>query len=529
MGSKLVRVITFIVVLVLIQNLFLIACKKGTSEVTSFKNQTISSTQKKITSLKATKSATAKSTTILDASGNVIDDDNGEIESPIFDHTEGDTEGQVEEEKIDLGGRTITIKSRWLLQSDGGGCEGVWGEEEKKLVMESVYNAEQKYNFKLKVIPYASLGNLDFAPVSWLAAYTAGIQPPEHAMQNAFDITWFPYITNGVIMPLDDIIDFNNDPLWSQSNISGGAKFNNKHWGLLNIKSGKHIGEVGSCIITNKTLLEREGIPDLYETYCINKTWNYDNFLSVALKIARDINGDGVVDQLGVTFDRQNGISYILASNGARTIEYIDGKYIYGLETKEAIRALQFFTDLQFYYKVGSSENTIGAAYLKFYNGAVGMWLTDAYIIRNIILSSSKDFANENYNLIPLPMGPDVSDYQTMYLSPVITYFPSNLNDAEDIVKAIAYMLGEGIKNYSKDIWSDAQYYTGKNLEIYENLGGKMKWFPITQIGYLKGSALTSYNSFANGQKFVTQFIDETRLIQQQIIDDYLNIPLGLK
>ena len=74
---------------------------------------------------------------------------------------------------------------------------------------------------------------------------------------------------------------------------------------------------VGSMVtFYNKTLIDREGLPDPYALYKENK-WTWERCDEIVRKATKDTNGDGEIDQFGIY--RVRPFAMMVANGGATT------------------------------------------------------------------------------------------------------------------------------------------------------------------------------------------------------------------
>lgn len=142
----------------------------------------------------------------------------------------------------------------------------------------------------------------------------------------------------------------------------------------------------------NKELFKQEGLafPD--------KTWDWDDYLQAAIKLTKDADNNGIIDQYGCVIDFW----------GARLYPWIwqnNGKLFNADRTKclvdhtPAVEAVQFLVNLQYEYKV--TPRTLPQEYKSnvemFSMGKIGMFISGAWEIQNL-RSSHLD-----WDIAPLP------------------------------------------------------------------------------------------------------------------------------
>ncbi|HBQ64898.1 MAG TPA: hypothetical protein DD727_08300 [Clostridiales bacterium] len=524
-----VRILTLVIALMICLTQ-MTGCNKNKNTTTS--RITTSSPAK--SSFTASAARTAGSSSKIESTrgseGNLSQSEGADI--PAEDNLAGDETGDSlsDEEKIDLNGMTIKIASDWLATNEEDDF-GTWpNPEEKKLIINSIKNAEEKYNCKIEVhkwgVHYTEDMEKRFA--DWIPTVIAGLPTKE----DAFEITWpsvmrnYGLISGNILTPLDDYLDFKNDPRFNTGLVESASFFRGKHWGIFGPKGGLNYGYVGSCVIYNNDIMEKNGIPDLQDTYYQNKTWDWNQFLETAKRLTIDFNGDGTTDQWGLDMSRNEGIVGILASNGALPVKWNEsaGIYEFGFTQMNAVRALQFATDLSFIYKVTDIARTANAGVTYYQKGLAGMLIANSVIPWNA--AHMQNFSKLNNKLMPLPLGPDVQDYQTQYWSARVILFPSNLKDPKGVIRAVADAVA--VWDARRDSYLDPEIFktsvlgwTGKDREIYlgfcKNIKFDYQRFAIQNI------YSTQLLDVALGKIPVGTFVDTIKAPATAVINDIFN------
>jgi hypothetical protein len=372
------------------------------------KTTSVSATSQKTITSETTKaaetSATAKNDAaaeITDAAENTPEEDMGIIsvgdielsdsKSSLIEY--GVIPADANEEIIDLKGITIT--------------KAIWDESAKYLdnstlfpdytiMYRKIKGLEEKYNFKFEYVMVQ--GGINAYPQSIISQTMAGIKPADIIKSKS---QWsFPgFVNQKIILPLNDYINF-EAPIIKNSAMYSGTFWNNKNYGIYWSPRGGTI----NCLY-NKDLLDREGQPDILELV-ENNQWTWEAFQNIAINCTRDINGDGITDQWGITNVGNWGFTeQMIYSNGGSAIIINDkGEAVVNLHDPKVMRSLQFASDLVFIHKVykTDSKKTI------YTNGSCAMSIATA--------TNNTAILNQGVNsyVVPLPMGPDVSTYQNV-------------------------------------------------------------------------------------------------------------------
>lgn len=113
-----------------------------------------------------------------------------------------------------------------------------------------------------------------------------------------------------------------------------------------------------SFVVFNRDLIEAEGLEDPYELYA-NGEWTFEKMTEMARKATRDTDGDGIVDQWGLSdTDPKN---FIYAYGGAITRRDADGRVYYAMDEPEAVAGLRQWVDWVKVEQIASGgENEFG-------------------------------------------------------------------------------------------------------------------------------------------------------------------------
>ncbi len=334
----------------------------------------------------AEKSGESISSGTWDTETNTTQTDNDMATEIIAD---GDDKQTVtEDEKIDLQGKTITLTHYSATKLPRG--EGL-DDFNVSFYALRAKEAEELYNCKIqyKVETSSATTYMNFI----INQSLAGIKYADIAGGNS-SATYLPLLTKNLLEPLDEYIDFENSIMRANR-----IMYDNTLWkGRRYYIATAYVFGIGG-LWYNRDILSREGQPDILDLI-ESKTWTWNSFLNIALNCTRDLNGDGIIDQWGVSAaDNYNLMQRMFYSNNVQPVEYKNDRFEFSLDTIAAQRTLQFISDLAFQHKV------VKTGQKNYENGYIAMFLTSVYG-NNVNLDRGM-----NSVVSPLPLGPDISEY----------------------------------------------------------------------------------------------------------------------
>lgn len=443
--------------------------KTATAAITTAKGASLSSTALK----NSTGSGTA-TPVVRDSKTDNEGDDDAAVGSETGDDDEDDGSTkqpvQVEEKLYDLKGREIKvmIMQETLIPREEPGNEG--GTTLYNLVKETErkFNCKFIYEMGTASVYYQQVINSTLAGVYYCDMFRG----TQSAITPAFEI-------QGVILPINDYINCDTDA-WKQRPLIKGIKNPNKVYGISRITPIN-----GNGVFYNLDMLSREGIPDLHE-YADKGNWTYDTLVDVALRLTKDFNGDGVIDQYGLGSENLTQYAFtLLRGNLISAIEYDNatGKYYYNLTNPKALRPLQLFSELFNTYKV-SSTTVINLK--SFRDGKAAMYLYNASAGIGHIKAGFT-----NFGFVVLPAGPDNpgNDYMQS-MTGNFYFFPTTIPNPEETLAACVY---------ANMVWDESKPYHITDDDVYTTEVKRMFYRDIDYtryVEYLKTHRL--YNDYVD-------------------------------
>ena len=284
---------------------------------------------------------------------------------------------------------------------------------------------------------------------------------------------------SGYIVALDDIDGLNiNDSRW----ISGYTRlteFNGKHYGVNFMRPA----EARVCLVYNRDLLKKFGVTEDPQQLVKDNKWTFDKFAEMAKACTRDTNGDGITDTYGIYTRLPNlfGMSMI-AANGGKLVTMENGIAKESFTDNKVLTALNFVNKLvneDKSFKIATEANSAASISSKeiaahFANGEATFIYCESWVLNQAIKPVSGDI---DYAILPLPMGPDASDYVSPAENARNFCISSTNKDVEKtviimnaIAKAVAEY-GEGDDWWKYDVEADYfQMGDTESVEIYMSL-----------------------------------------------------------
>ena len=291
--------------------------------------------------------------------------------------------GVVSPDKIDFGGAVITIV--------GGVDANHFGDDTAKAGR--LQEAMELFN----------IGGFEFRYRPSVDVSMARIMTGE-ATHDIIHRDWrdeyFTMAAFGMLVPLNEILPPEYfDYLYPTDNLI--------HTQILAIRDniysfGHHYGNNWrpTAMVYNKSMLEREGQPDIYDLWK-NGVWTWEDAEQIAINVTRDTNGDGEIDQWGFAWRR---IDYAIYMNNARFIKIEpDGRYRYGWADEEAIWV---FDKIAEWYREGYIVPSDLDGANRIQHGTVAMQFGSDH--------AENGGAANNGDIIvyaPIPMGPHTDHY----------------------------------------------------------------------------------------------------------------------
>ena len=378
------------------------------------------------------------------------------------------------------------------------------------MILNNIKEAEEKYNCEIEI--KSSAAGAQFY-TNMLNTVMAGLYFADISILQVVNVVP-KFINNNIILPLDEYIDFNSDLISRVT--QQGSLWKGKYYGFRESAPG-----FSYFMLYNRDIFAREGLPDAFELQQRGE-WTWENFLDIAQRATKDTDGDGIVDQWGVDDLKSstNVLWHILTSNKADFVREENGAMVYGLDTPEAIQALQFWSDLINVYKVFPQTSATGNLY---YQGKASMAFVNIWAYK-------KDQLPSGSGLILYPKGPAANEYNLVTGG---TWFaiPSTTKDPEIVAKIMVDVLCTW--DETKSMYLDPMEAAMQNIQALVFRPEDFETYKLAMENpvYMKSQAYSNiytlqteiFNRVVNGNEPMATVLDSIKPKGQAIIAEYEN------
>ncbi|NLL87670.1 MAG: extracellular solute-binding protein [Firmicutes bacterium] len=282
--------------------------------------------------------------------------------------------------EIDFGGATVTFVMHWdgIAQFEEGGARAGMLQEAMELFNIGGYE-------KL-VVGWGDVGD------TALGRFLAG-ESHEDLWRVPFAYYW-SLVSKGALFPVNEILPpeyFENLP-----KITRDRNYELAYNGQMFFFSAG-VDDYGHAtfIVFNKDLMEAEGLEDPYELLARGE-WTFEKVTEMARKATRDTDGDGIIDQWGLSDVDPKNLVY--AYGGAVTRRHENGNIYWALDEPESVLGLRQWVDWRKIDQIANGgENEFGT-------GQIAMAFLPFYAI-----SSHVDWPF-THGIMPYPQGPHTDE-----------------------------------------------------------------------------------------------------------------------
>lgn len=361
-----------------------------------------------------------------------------------------------EEPDYDFGGRVIRSVAYWNRRPQEGASE-----IDDKLLAR-IAELEEKWNFKFEWIEVPHGEYVETLTSTTLAG------DPVAELAYIWSHYFFPgFVTSGIAYPVSDlgVFDF-SESKWDPAKVEVGT-----------VGGKQYSVEAGRCwprsiVIWNKTLFEREGLPNLYELEK-NGEWTWEKLLEIAKQATKDLDGDGQIDQWGITGSQ---IVYnFIYSNGAEVVKKTDNGVEFALNDPKAYEALEFYQKVNAAKVIrpwmeGDNWDTYATT---FRDGQVAMCIAEFWVV-NSYLSDGK--MKDEYGIIYFPKGPQATEHVAYGYEETIDIMLGTVKNPKDVAIIWDAITDVYLEEESPGYWRDffeQRVNDSESMQVIENILNK--------------------------------------------------------
>lgn len=203
------------------------------------------------------------------------------------------------------------------------------------------------------------------------------------------------------------------------------------HWRYKGGLYGMPLRGEAVALFYNRDMFTTLGLEDPNALY--NRgDWSWNGLLSNARKMTRDMDGDGTLDQWGMsalysgTLDR--GYALFPALNGVAFLNEERTKT--NIDSEAAIRGYEFMVDLAWTYKVTAPRDNFIEGMVGF-DSSGGSWRVQSY---------SDQITTFQWGVVPWPQGPAGKDKYSTIVAPLALGIPIQTKHLEEAWSLVTFL-----------------------------------------------------------------------------------------
>ncbi len=390
--------------------------------------------------------------------------------------------GVLSPEEVDFGGATVTI-IRGALPTDE----------------DRVARAEELFNVKFDTLRLESADQIMARIMAGDSKYDIIRAPHREG--------YFALVSSGMLWPAGDYLpdEFYESLPNTDRYIIEKLKYEGKRYGI-----GVHQDVVNDTMMImsyNKDLIELYGLEDPYELW-LDGQWTYDKLEEMATIITQDTDGDGLIDQRGITdINNYYGFIRFAPSNGAELAVQEDGRWVFAYNRENAIEAFNTILRWRELGIMGDGD----------YNAGKVGFVVHTHLGGN----RHAQAAGINFGLVPMPRGPHAERHYYPAFDFFMMYLPVNAENPEALVALANYLYRPGDRMETLDQmvsdWMTTQEHYRMYITATEEWRGEGDVFQNTDLWGIAG---TPINQVLAGEKGAAAAMDEIAGEAQAFLDD---------
>jgi multiple sugar transport system substrate-binding protein len=402
----------------------------------------------------------------------------------------------------DFGGETVTIISWTSERMETLYFQGYLP------VLDRVAEAEELFNCKIEFMQTREIPEVNFNRL----LSGESVNDLWH-VQNK--IGYWELVSANALYPVHDLLGDEYYEMLPPSlmAVEEAFKYQGKYWGLGPVEWRPIYGYQNDMkfVAYNKTLIEREGLPDPYELYLAGE-WTWDAATDLAVRATQDTDGDGEIDVWGIV---GAGATDLAVANGA-TMTAVDetGRVVFVADDPKYIEALEqttlWWTELGVQMPTYSSGD-LGSA---FRNGRAAM----NFGISAFNLPELLENMTDEWGLVPFPMGPSTDRHHWTVQALNTTVIPANAADPEALAALRAFLWRE--EDISINDFLAAHVNSQEAADVLLTANREWEGQASRLFETFLGDFTTYEREVQQGQRSATAAMAEIKPIIQANLDD---------
>lgn len=411
---------------------------------------------------------------------------------------------------IDLGGRQLVFAYNWDMVPTTSDAEldSKTTTEEQIGKLANLKRVEKKYNCKIKYI------NIPYDQISKKLTTSVMAGTPVADTINLSPTQVYTAVLGNELLPLKDNVPDNSD-IFHDKKVLYPVSYLGKEYGMAET----NVGISGIYIAFNREIIKKLGMdaPDvLYQ----KGQWTWDNFLKLARAATKDTNGDGKIDQYGLSGTPGRLAPLFVASNDGYLLNEADQKS--GLTDPKSIEAFDFLNKIYNVEKAGyiaaNDPDDYNSNDYSFKNGNIAMFYCEDWM-----LPTTNPKLSFKVGCAPAPKGPSNKSDSLYFKAESSVCIPKGVKDPKIVAQVFEEVINWCGADFSKKTdgttqWLESMWPTEDDVNLsidISNKCGKVDYFSAIP-DYPLGNVL---DAFLKNGKTPAQAIEQNKQIAQSKID----------
>lgn len=414
----------------------------------------------------------------------------------------------------DLGGRQFVFAYNWdmIPATSDAKLDPKTANEEEINKLANLKRVEKKYNCKIKYI------NVPYDQISKKLTTSVMANQPFADAVNLSAQQVYPAILSNEILPLDGNVPDNSD-IMHEKKVLYPVSYLGKAYAM----GETNVGITGIYIAFNRDIIKQLGM-DAPDELFKKGQWTWDNFMKLAKAATKDTNGDGKIDQWGLSGTPGRLAPLFVASNGGYLLDETNKKS--GLDDPKTKEAFEFMNKIYNVEKVGyiagNNPDDYNSNDYSFKQGHVAMFYCEDWL-----LPASAPKLSFNVGCAPAPKGPSNTTDSLYFKGEGGVCIPKGVKDPKMVAQVFEEVINWCGANFDKKEGTTTQWLetlwpteddVTRSIDI-SNKCAKIDYFSAIP-DYPLGNVL---DAFLKNKKTPAQAIEQNKQVAQSKVDAVFN------